>query len=367
MTLLARLKKFSKQQPNWTLACVACVIAFVYWFLIATDRYVSQANIVLQSPDISPAGFSVSSLLSGTSGSGDLLLLKDHLESVDMLQKLQQKLDIRSHYASTDIDWWSRLSERDTELEKLYRYMHKRIDIEFDDYARVLRIKVQAYTPQMAHAITELLLAAGEAHMNEMGQRLAAEQVAFIEQQVAVLEQRLYDVREELLSFQNEQGLVSPTGTVESIFSIVTQLEGQKALAEARRKAALSYQSNTSPEVVRLNSEITALTEQIAIEKQKIATNTGSALNRVSAEYQTLELKARFALELYSNALLTLESTRVEAARKLKQVSVLQYPTTAEFSTEPRRAYNSTVFLIFALFMAAIANLTRAIVRDHRD
>ena len=203
--------------------------------------------------------------------------------------------------------------------------------------------------------------------MNLMGQRLAAEQVAFIEQQVSTLEQRLYAVREELLHFQNAQGMVSPTGTVESIFAIVTQLQGQLALLEARRKAALSYQSNSSPEVVRLNNEIKALSEQIDSEKRKIAADTGHALNRVSAEYQTLELKAQFALQLYSNALLMLETTRAEAARKLKQVSVLQYPTTAEFSTEPRRVYNFTVFLLFAIFMAAIANLTRAIIRDHRD
>lgn len=367
MTQLNRIKHFARHQPNWTLAAVGCVIAFVYWFVIATDRFVSQTNIVLQSPEISPVGFNVSSLLSGTSGSGDLLLLKDHLQSVDMLQKLQQKLDLRSHYANTDIDWWSRLSAPDTELENFYDYMQQRIDIHFDDYAAVLRIKVQAYSPDMAQAIAQTLLEEGEAHMNQMGQRLAAEQVSFIEQQVATLEQRLYAIREELLNFQNAKGMVSPTGTVESIFAIVTQLQGQLALLEARRKAAVSFQSSTSPEVVRLNNEIAALSAQIDSEKRKIATDSGQALNRVSAEYQTLELKAQFALELYSNALLTLESTRVEAARKLKQVSVLQYPTTAEFSTEPRRAYNFTVFLLIAIFLAAIANLARAIIRDHRD
>lgn len=356
-----------KKHPHWALSAAAMALAVLYWTFIATDRYVSETNIVLQSPEINPTGLNISSLLSGTQGSGDLLLLKDHLQSVDMLQKLQQKLNIRAHYANEDIDWLSRLSDENTELEKLYSYMHELIEIEFDDYAAVLRIKVQAYSPMMAQDIAQTLLEAGEQHMNDMGQRLAAEQVAFIETQVAALEQRLFTARDELLAFQNKQGLVSPTGTVEAIFAIVSQLEGQLALLEARKKSAASFQSMTSPEIVRLTSEINALKQQIALEKQKMAAQSGTALNQLSSEFQTLELKARFALELYSNALLALESTRVEAARKLKQVSVLQYPTRAEFSTEPRRLYNLIVFAFFAVFLAAIAHLIRAIVRDHRD
>ena len=356
-----------KKHPHWALSIIAMFFALLYWTLLASDRYVSSSHIVLQSPEINPTGLNISSLLSGTQGSGDLLLLKDHLQSVDMLQKLQQKLNIRQHYASADIDWLSRLSDEHTELEKLYRYMQKHIDIVFDDYAAVLRIRVQAYSPQMAQAIAQTLLDEGEKHMNDMGQRLAAEQVAFIETQVSALEQRLFAARDELLAFQNKQGLVSPTGTVEAIFAVVSQLEAQLALLQARKKSASSFQSPSSPEIVRLNSEIQALQQQIGQEKQKMAAENGTALNQVSSEFQTLELKARFALELYSNALLALESTRVEAARKLKQVSVLQYPTLPEFSTEPRRLYNLLVFAFFAVFLAAIAHLTRAVIRDHRD
>lgn len=356
-----------KSQPHWVLCFVAIFLAVVYWSLMATDRYVSSAHIVLQSPEISPVGMNISSLLAGTQGSGELLLLKDHLESVDMLKKLQDKLNIRAHYANADIDWLSRLEDENTELENLHRYMQNRIDIVFDDYAAVLRVKVQAYSPEMAQQIAQTLLDEGEKHMNFMGQRLAEEQVAFIEKQVSTLEKRLFAARDELLTFQNKEGLVSPTGTVHAIFAIVSQLEGQLALLEARKKSASSYQKASSPEIVRINSEILALQQQISQEKKKMATEGGTALNQVSSVFQTLELKARFALDLYSNALLTLESTRVEAARKLKQVSVLQYPTKPEYSTEPNRGYNIVVFILLAIFLAAIAHLARAIIRDHRD
>ncbi|MEE2001540.1 chain-length determining protein [Alkalimonas sp. MEB108] len=356
-----------QQHPQWAVALVVIIVAFFYWMLLATDRYVSEANIVLKSPEISPASLNFSSLLSGTSGAGDLLLLRDHLLSVDMLNVLEQQLQIRQHFANKDIDRWSRLSSEDAPMEKFHSYMLNRINIHFDDYANVLRLRVQAYSPEMAQQIAQTLLQEGELHMNRMGQRLAEEQVAFIEGQVEVLEKRLYSAREALLSFQNTHGLVSPTGSVESIMMIVAQLEAQKALLEAQRKASSSFQSPSSPEMQRLDSQIQALNTQINLERSKMATSDGDALNRISAEFETLTLQAQFALELYSNSLLMLESTRVEAARKLKQVSVLQYPTLPQYSVEPRRSYNFIVVCFFAIVLAGIAQLTRAIIRDHLD
>lgn len=359
--------QFLKRNPFWALAAVAIVLATVYWALLATDRYVSRAHIVLQTSEITPAGFNISSLLSGTTGAGDLLLLKDHLESVHMLRTLDRKLDLRSHYASKDIDRLARMSRPDLPMEKFHDYMAGRIKITFDDYASLLQIEVQAYTPEMAQAITQALLDEGEKHMNLMGQRLAEEQLEFIEAQSAELEQRLFDTRDALLQYQNQHGLVAPTQTVEAIFTTVSRLESELAVLRARITAQSTYQSNSSPELRRLKAEARALEQQIDIEKRKLAQQSGDALNQVSAEYETLELKARFALELYSNALTTLEATRVEAARKLKQISVLEYPTLAEYPTRPDRAYNITVFVIFSILFAAILQLIVTVVRDHRD
>ncbi|MDP4529012.1 chain-length determining protein [Alkalimonas delamerensis] len=313
-----------------------------------------------------PANLNFSSLLSGTGGAGDLLLLRDFMLSVDMLNTLEAKLQLRAHYSDSSIDYWSRLA-KNAPIETFHNYFQKRVDIRFDDYANVLRIRVQAYSPEMAQQIAQTLLDEGERHMNRMGQRLAEEQVAFIEGQVEVLADRLFAARERLLDFQNTHGLVSPTGSVESIMMIVAQLEAQKALLEAQRKAASSFQSASSPEMQRLDSQIQALTTQIQQERRKMATADGDALNRISAEFETLTLQAQFALELYSNSLLVLENTRVEAARKLKQISILQHPTYAEYSVEPRRLYNFIVVLFFAIILAAITQLTRAIIRDHID
>ncbi|MBB3142605.1 chain-length determining protein [Halomonas organivorans] len=361
------MKQLLKQQPHWALAIVAILLVSFYWSVWAQDRYVSRATVVLESPQIAAPEMDFSSVISlGGSGDSDLLLLREYLLSVDMLKQVQQQLDFRSHY-STHGDLFARLWDADAPIEELHDYYLKRVTVEMDEYAGVLNIEVQAYTPEFAHRMTELLLKAGEAHMNDMGQRLADEQVQFLERQLGRLSDRLDDARADLLAFQNREGLVSPTQTVESINQVVASLEGKLAELQAQRQAISSYQSSRSADMQRIQSEIDAMREQIQQQRDRLAQATGESLNRISSEYQTLELKAQFAQETYSSALSALENTRLEAARKLKQVSVLQSPLMPEYSTKPDRLYNATVFALVTIFLAFILNMLLLIIRDHRD
>lgn len=360
------MQHFIKKQPHWVAALVAIVAVAFYWFAWAEDRYVSRATVVLESPQIAAPEFSFASLIKGSGGHGDLLLLREHLLSTDMLKKVQAQLPFREHYSQNG-DLFARLWNAEAPIEELHKYFKKRVSVELDEYAGVLNIEVQAFTPDFAHNLAQLLLNEGEAHMNDMGQRLAEEQVRFLERQVDRLEQRLDEERAALLAYQNEHGLISPLHTVESLNQVVAALEGELASMQARYTAAQSYQSTRSAELVQIKAEITALQQQIAKEQNRLAQETGNALNRISADYQTLELKAQFAQQTYSSALAALENTRIEAARKLKQVSVLQSPLQPEYATQPERLYNTSVFAIIVLFLTFIANMMMLIIRDHRD
>jgi len=362
------MSSFIKRYPYW-IVCLLAIIAVGFYELIwASDRYVSKAHVVLESPQLSRPSMNFQSLLSGGgSNNSDMLLLRDYLLSVDMMKQVDAELGFREHYSASDIDFFSALSDQNALTEELHQYYRKQISVELDDYAGVLRINVSAFTPEMAHDIANLLLSKGEQHMNQMGQRLAEEQVRFLEKQVNQLAVKLDEARQNLIEYQNEHGLVSPTGTVESINAVVASLEGQLAKLRAKKNALLSYQSSRSADVRRVEAEIDALINQISEERARTAQQSGGALNVMSSRYQTLEMSMEFAQQSYSGALAALENTRIEAARKLKQVAVLQNPTMPEYPLEPRRLYNLVVFAIIALFLGLIVQMLVLIIRDHRD
>src|SRR5262245_57107217 len=191
---------YLKRHRVWQVCLVLGVAFSVYWSLLAARRYVSEAHIVvesLQAPALT-LPTDVSALLSGATPSKDILLLRDYLQSVDMLAKLDAKLDLRAHYSSS-YDVFSRLLYRGVPLEWFVRHYRSRVSVEYDDYSGVLVIQAQAYTPAMAHAIGALMVEEGERFMNELAHRLAREQMAFAEREVAAAGKRVVDARQTLL------------------------------------------------------------------------------------------------------------------------------------------------------------------------
>ncbi len=349
-------------------AVLITLLAWCYWGLFASDRYVSEAHIIIQGTELGGSQLpDMASLLAGSGGSRDQLLLRDHLLSVDMLQTLDGALDLRGHYSDSDHDLLSRMGDRDAPLEWFHGYYLSRVSVVMDSESGVLQVRAEAYEPQMAQAIVEHMVSEGERHMNAIAHRLAAEQVGFLEGQADELAERRIAARRVLLAYQNEHALISPENTVENIAAIINGLEGRLSDLQANRAALLGYLRPEHASVAELEMQITAIEKQIAQEKQRVASDDGSALNATLEQYQRLQMEAEFAEQAYNTALLALERGRVEATRTLKQVSVLQSPTLPQYPMEPRRLYNSVVFALITLLIAGIVKLMAAIIRDHKD
>lgn len=352
------------------LALCASLLAALYWGIIASDRYVSEAHVLIQRTDMAASqAMDFSSLLAGGDGvtRADQMLLRDRLLSVDMLLKLDQELGLRQHYSSHEHDMLSRMFFEDASLEFFHRHYLSRVSVEYDEYAGVLIIQAQAYDPEMARKIAQALVREGERYMNVLGHQLAQEQVSFLEKQVHERGEQALSARQRVLSFQNAKGLISPQSAAESLAGVVSKLEEQLTELNARKTALLGYLAPTAPAVVEVNLQIQAVEKQIQTEKERLTSIKGKALNKTVEEFQRLQLEADFLQDAYKSALVALEKGRIEATRTLKKVLVLQSATMPEYPMRPRRIYNIVTFVVGALLLAGLIHLLAAIVRDHRD
>lgn len=357
------------QGSVFSVALGFALVAAVYWCLVASDRYVSEAHVIIERISIAPSETSaVSGFLGGIPGmNGDQMLLRDHLLSIDMLKAIDAKLDLRAHYSDWRRDPLSRMWFHDAPIEKFHTHFLGRVSVELDEFTGILAIRAQAYDPETARAITAMMVDEGERHMNAIAHALAAEQVSFLERQVETLNGRAMAARQELLAFQNAKGLVSPAGTAQTLENIIGKLESELTDLQTKRNAMLGYLVPDSPAVKELDIQIDGTRQQIERERKRLASPDGETLNRTIEQFQELDLKAQFAQDLYKSALTALEHGRIEATRTLKKVSVLQSPNLPEYPLEPRRIYNSIVYLIVSLLLAGLVNLIVIIIRDHRD
>ena len=367
--MLEKLQPVLRRYPAMFLALLALVLAGLYWLLLASDQYVSEARIVMQRASLSGGSPSdVASLLTGANPAQrtDQLNLREHLLSLDMLAKAEAQLALRAHFSSQG-DALSRLSPAEVPLEKLHEYYLRQVRISMDEYSGALSIRAQAYTPEMAQRITQFLLAEGEQHMNRMGHELALQQVQFMQQQVQQMEERVQKARAAVLDYQNQQGLVSPQATVDSLSGIVGRLQAQLTELQTQRNSLLGYLQASAPEVIKLQDQMAAVEKQLQQEQARLAAPKGKTLNTTVETMRRLQAEAEFSQQMLNSAHVALEKGRIEATRLLQKTMVLQSPHLPEYPLEPRRLRNWLIFSVLALLLGGVLQLLLAIVRDHQD
>lgn len=344
------------------------VLAIPYWLLVASDRYVSQATVIIQRTDqISSPGIAIPGVSPGNTNAADQLLLREYLLSEDMLAKLDATLDLRSHYSNWRRDPVSRMWFKDAPTEWFYQYWLNRIQVDYDDYSGVLRIKAQAYDAKTAQAIVNLMVELGEAHMNEIGHRLAYSQVEFLSRETTTAHDRLLDATQKLIDFQNRKGLVAPQTTAENLNALIDKLEAQKTDIQTQLASLPANLNANQPMVVMLKKSLSAVQQQIAQRRAELASPSSSTLNYTVEEFQRLKMQTDFTQDLYKTALSSLEQGRMDAARTLKIVSILQSPTKPTYPLKPERFYNALVTLLIGLAMIGVVKLMESIILDHVD
>lgn len=357
------------RSPLMTAAAVFSILAGVYWLLIASDRYVSEADVIVQRTDSGRiAAPDLSALLSGdTSGNRhDQLIMREYLLSRGVAAQLDKELNLSDHYAAWTNDPLSRLSFANS-ADDFYQYFQSRVSIEYDEYSGVMVIRAQAFSPRMAQNITTRLVAAGEKFMNSSAQDLAKGQIAYLEEQAANLNNRAIAARQAVINYQNRVGIVSPTREAEAIGSIMAELEASKTQLQTELSAKRAFLVDGHPAIVELEQQIAAVNAQIEQEGARLTSPQGGKLNAKIEEFERLQARAQFDETVYKTAITSLEQLRFESTRTIKKMSVIQAPNLPQQAELPQRFRQTLVYSLLAFLLAGVAQLIVMIIKDHRD
>lgn len=349
----------------WVIACFA--IAVLYFGLIASDRYVSRAEIVIKQADqIKMLPDALSMLGIGGSNHEDVLLTQDYLQSPDLLAKLDQELGLKAHFQNHKIDYFSRLPDNVSQ-EEFLKYYRDHLTLRLDDLSGVLTIEMQAFDPNYGQKVVSLMLQESEHFINKLGHQVALDQLAFVEKEVDRAYQRVQAEKAKVLEFQNSHHLISPESTSTSRLEVVSQIEGELVRQQAELKQLQSYMRDTAPAVISVQNRVNALNKQLEQEKARLTGFDKDAMNEITARYMDVQTQATLATDLYKTGLISLEQARVEAYRKLKHLLVVSQPTMAEDAEYPRRLYNLTTIAVLLCLFYGLIVMGLATLREHQD
>ncbi len=356
---------FSKLTYSWVLAFM--VLAALFYGLLASDRYVTVSQVYVKSSDTSSATTIQLPTVTGlASGSQDSLLMQEYILSSDMLRYLDNAINLKQHYSNRDWDFLTRLKLEPTQ-EEFLEYFRSMVSLSLDPESNILMLEVQAFTAEMSLKIAQEINRQAESFINRVSQKIALDEIAFVEQEMNRAKTSMNEARGVLLAFQNENNLLNPNTSSQTLQGVLNQLQGQLAILQSEEKAMASYLNETAAELVALRDKILALEQQMAQEQEKLTGQNSETLNDVAAEYQMVQLDMRLASDLYQSTLVGYEQARVDAYRKLKHLVVVQSPSLPDEALYPQKIYNLISLFVFLSLAYGIISMILATIREHRD
>lgn len=368
MITLQKLK--SKRLFLW-LVGIPLVLAVVYYSFFALDRYVSVAQVAVRQVgnNETPQVPGLAVMLSGLNPTSreETLYLREFLTSQDMLNVLQAKLKWSEHYAGRwhDLLYWL---PSDAQREDLLEYYRRMVTAHFDEQTGLLSVSVQAFDSAFAEKVLKVMLGESERFVNELSHRMAREQMAFAQSELAKARVAYEERREDMLAFQSSNNLLDAEATAKARADIIVELEANLTKERTVLKGLAATLNADTPQVRQQKNRIHALEQQLASEIQRLVSQKGGdKLNVVASRYRNLTIDAAIAEEAYKFAVSSVESARIEASKKLRSLVTVVSPNVPDKAIYPERLYNLITVFIALLLFYGIARFVVATIEDHRD
>jgi capsular polysaccharide transport system permease protein len=352
---------------SFAIVLVASLIVIIYYTLLASPRYVSEAQFIMkQSGNSSLALTGLAAFAATSPTTKDALIVKEYMQSRVMALALDKAINLKAHYQQNTWDWFSRL-KTNASTEEYVAYYQQHITVKYDDMSEILSIEVQSYQADYALNMAQHLLKISETFINNLGDKMIQQQLQYAQKEVDRAHQLLTQQKNKVLDFQNSFELYNPKQQGAALVMAINQLGSEIINQETQLKSLLAYMKKDSADVKAKQITLNALNAQLKQEKQRLTNTDQQALNKLNMEFQEVNLTADLSTDLYQAALAAMEQARTEAYRSLKHVLIIAEPSLAQENKYPRRLYSIFTWFISLLLIYAIGKLIISIIKEHQE
>lgn len=363
------VRKFTRRFSGWFawVVLLPTLVTGVYYGMIASDQYISEAKFVVRSSTRSaPSGIGMFLSSVGISrAQDDTFPVNDFIASRDAAKLLVENGEFRNIINRPEADFLARQHNfySGPSFEQLYKRYGDFVDVSFDTATSISTLRVYAFRPKDAQTVANTLLNDSEALVNSMNERARVDAVKTAQGEVQLAETRIVSVQTELTKYRTRENTLDPGKSSSGLLDLIGRLAQELASTKAQLSEFIQA-SPQSPQIPGLQNHIASLDRQIAEEQRKIVGNTRSIVTTIG-EYEYLLLEREFAEKSLSSAIVSLESARVDAQRQQLYLERVVEPNLPDYSLYPRRLKSTGTVLLSCLLVYGIGWLLVAGVKEH--
>jgi len=341
-----------------------------YLWLVAEDRYSSTAAFTVRADE----GGSATDLLgglaqfAGTSTSGDSDLLYEFIRSQALVERIDNKLDLRSYYATrwtTDPVFaiWP-----DATIEDMHWYWERIVKVSYDQSTGLIELQVFAYDPEMARTIAREIVDESQNMVNALSDAAQSDAIRYAEVDLELTEARLKQARQAMTRFRTRTQIVDLEADIQGRMGVMNTLQQQLATELVVFDELSKSARSDDPRLTQTLRRIEVIRERIATERREFATTevleTGEDYPTLISEFEGLTVEREFAEAAYSAALTALDGAKANALRQSRYLATYIDPTLAEEAEYPR---HFILFGLAALFLTLSWGILTLIYYSLRD
>lgn len=349
-----------------------------WWYVTerAADRYVSTAAFSVRTEEASSAFELLGGVVDiGASSSSDTDILYDYIQSQEMVERINARVNLRDLWAKADpaVDPVFAYHPPGT-IEDMVSYWNRVVGVYKDTSTGIMNLEVQAFTPEDAHLLAGLIYEESSEMINRLSNIAQgdATRISRIELDDAV--ERLKEAREAVTLFRNRYQIVDPTVDMQSQMGILTSLQAELASTLIDLDVLRQTTADSDPRIVQAQRRIEVIDTRIAEERSKLGIGTGNAeigaqaaaFADIVGEYERLMVDLEFAGQSYAAARATFEAALSDARRQKLYIAAHVRPTLAERAIYPRLEVIVLLVALFAFLAWALLVLMTYALKDRR-
>lgn len=345
---------------------IPTLLAGIYYSVVASDVYVSESRFVVRSAQKPDAGAGIGELFKGfaTTGSENVVLVRDYLLSREAIGQLDRVMGLRGQYGSGDILARFPAVWQQASLEEFGDYYRERVRLEVDANSSVGVLSVQAFNAAQAYGLNNALINLAQARIAGLNAKIRSDTQEVAERELQRARDRLAQADVSLAKFRQQRGILDPERQAAVELQGAQELNAKLTAAQARLDQARRL-APQSAQVTSLEAEVKTLREAMA-SLRSTATGSG-AQSRVSTaqDFQALQLERELASRNLAAAHDSLLRARVDAERQHLYLETVSSPSLPDSALQPKRLRNFMAVLLMSLAIYSVASLLRLGAREH--
>lgn len=303
-------------------------VAFYGLFVAPADKAVDSSFVILRAGE-TPDAAQVAGLVGAGSGEGlaDAYRIREYLKSREAMLAMEEKYGFLNHFREGTWDPFS--GPLDVPLIGLdsYDFYKRKINIGIDVREGIVRLEVQALTPEDSKRFANGLLALARDRTKAISDLLNSDQIVSLEEDVQRAESEMRKASDQLASAQRRERELDPQTAATTTYQLIGNLDATLVGRQAQRDSIMNNGMTESPLLARLDAEIDSLRRQIAEHRARLAGGNGTgSLADTSSDLVPANTKLRLSQMGLEASLRTLEQANLNSIGQRRYLVVISKP-----------------------------------------